>query len=131
LLLQMQGMIAKYERAKIRQRHRRGKLHGARRGSVNVLGAAPYGYRYTRKGRDGEPVQYLIDLEQAKTVRQIFDWVGIDRVSIGEVVPVLVAHQMLAPVQHMLERHVKPFGAGHDLKDSPGANLRASLQGRR
>jgi site-specific DNA recombinase len=86
LLLQMQGMIAKYERAKILERHRRGKLHGARRGSVNVLGAAPYGYRYTRKGRDGEPAQYLIDLAQAKTVRQIFDWVGIDRLSIGEMV---------------------------------------------
>ena len=32
LLLQMQGMIAEYERAKIMERNRRGKLHGARRG---------------------------------------------------------------------------------------------------
>ncbi|WP_205744444.1 recombinase family protein [Dyella sp. M7H15-1] len=46
LLLQMQGMIAEYERAKITERHRRGKLHGAKRGSVNVLSGAPYGYRY-------------------------------------------------------------------------------------
>ncbi|WP_429455355.1 recombinase family protein [Paraburkholderia sp. JPY465] len=30
LLLQMQGMIAEYERAKIAERHRRGKLHGAK-----------------------------------------------------------------------------------------------------
>ena len=37
LLLQMQGMIAEYERAKIMERNRRGKLHSARRGSVNVL----------------------------------------------------------------------------------------------
>ncbi len=86
LLLQMQGMISEYERAKIMERHRRGKLHGARRGSINVLGGAPYGYRYVRKGRDGEPAQYVIDLERAKTVRQIFHWVGVDRLSIGEVV---------------------------------------------
>jgi site-specific DNA recombinase len=46
LLLQVQGMMAEYERAKIIERHRRGKLHAARHGSVNVLGGAPYGYRY-------------------------------------------------------------------------------------
>ena len=43
LLLQVQGMVAEYERAKILERSRRGKLHAARRGSVNVLGGAPYG----------------------------------------------------------------------------------------
>jgi site-specific DNA recombinase len=41
LLLQMQGMIAEYERTKIMERSRRGKRHAARRGSVNVLCAAP------------------------------------------------------------------------------------------
>src|SRR3546814_4594113 len=55
LLLQMQGMIAEYERAKIMERNRRGKLHGARRGSINVLSTAPYGYRYIRKQLDGAP----------------------------------------------------------------------------
>jgi len=49
LLLQMQGMISEYERAKITERNRRGKLHSAKRGSVNVLSTAPYGYRYIRK----------------------------------------------------------------------------------
>ena len=86
LLLQMQGMIAEYERAKIMERNRRGKLHGARRGSVNVLSGAPYGYRYIRKPVDGSPAQYIIDLSQAATVRKIFHWVGVDRLSIGEVV---------------------------------------------
>ncbi len=46
LLLQVQGMMAEYERAKIVERHRRGKLHAARAGIVNVLAGAPYGYRY-------------------------------------------------------------------------------------
>jgi site-specific DNA recombinase len=86
LLLQMQGMIAEYERAKIMERNRRGKLHGAKRGTVNVLSAAPYGYRCIRKHGDGRPAQYIIDLPRAATVRQIFHWVGVDRLSIGEVV---------------------------------------------
>ena len=43
LLLQVQGMVAEYERAKIIERSRRGKLHAARRGSVSVLSGAPYG----------------------------------------------------------------------------------------
>ena len=45
LLLQVQGMIAEYERAKIIERHRRGKRHAARSGVVHVLSGAPYGYR--------------------------------------------------------------------------------------
>jgi site-specific DNA recombinase len=45
LLLQVQGMIAEYERAKIIERHRRGKRHAAQAGVVTVLSGAPYGYR--------------------------------------------------------------------------------------
>ena len=44
LLLQVQGMMAEYERAKILERSRRGKLQGAKRGAINVLSGAPYGY---------------------------------------------------------------------------------------
>jgi site-specific DNA recombinase len=53
LLLQVQGMIAEYECAKILERSRRGKRHGAQVGSVSVLFCAPYGYRYvnTRQWR--------------------------------------------------------------------------------
>jgi len=53
LLLQVQGMIAEYERAKIIERHRRGKRHAARAGAVNVLSGAPYGYRYISKYEGG------------------------------------------------------------------------------
>jgi len=41
LLLQVQGMMAEYERAKMVERHRRGKLHAARAGVVNGLSGAP------------------------------------------------------------------------------------------
>jgi site-specific DNA recombinase len=43
LLLQVQGLVAEYERAKILERRRRGKRHAAQAGSVSVLSAAPYG----------------------------------------------------------------------------------------
>jgi site-specific DNA recombinase len=85
LLLQMQGMIAEYERAKIIERSRRGKLHKARKGSVNVLSGAPYGYRYITAKDNGGEAQYILDLNEAKIVRQIFDWMGTQRISIGEI----------------------------------------------
>jgi site-specific DNA recombinase len=85
LLLQVQGMIAEYERAKIIERCRRGKQHAARRGSVNVLGGAPYGYRYIGKHEGDGEARYQVVAEEARVVRQIFEWVGQERCSIGEV----------------------------------------------
>ena len=85
LLLQVQGMMAEYERAKILERHRRGKLHAARAGKVNVLGGAPYGYRYIDKHAGGGQARYEVLPEEARVVCQVFDWVGRDRVTIGEV----------------------------------------------
>ena len=85
LLLQMQGMIAEYERAKIMERSRRGKRHAARRGSVNVLVAAPYGYRYIGKHAGGGQAQYQVVLEEARIVKQMFEWVARDRLSLNEV----------------------------------------------
>jgi len=45
LLLQVQGMSAEDERAKLIERHRRGKRHAARSGVVHVRSGAPDGYR--------------------------------------------------------------------------------------
>jgi site-specific DNA recombinase len=83
LLLQVQGMIAEYER--ILERSRRGKKHAASSGSVNVLAGAPYGYRYLDRHVGGGVARYEIIDDQAQVVRQIFHWVGVDRFSIGEV----------------------------------------------
>jgi len=85
LLLQVQGVVAEYERAKILERNRRGKKHAARRGSINALGAAPYGYRYISKVEGGGEAGYQIILEEARVVRQIFTWIGQERLSMGEV----------------------------------------------
>src|SRR5712671_4243521 len=85
LLLQVQGMMAEYERAKIVERHRRGKLHAARSGVLNVLSGAPYGYRHIDKHAGGGQARYEVLPEEARVVCQVFDWVGRDRVTIGEV----------------------------------------------
>ena len=85
LLLQVQGMMAEYERAKIIERHRRGKRHSAYAGSVNVLCGAPFGYRYVTKHEAGGQARYEIVIEEARVVRRIFDWVGHQRLTIGEV----------------------------------------------
>ena len=85
LLLQMQGMFAEYERAKIMERSRRGKRHKASRGSVSVLSGAPYGYRYITRHDGGGEAAYEIHEEHAAIVKRIFEWVGRDRISIGEV----------------------------------------------
>lgn len=84
LLLQMQGMFAEYERAKILERSRRGKRHAASRGAVSVLGAAPYGYRYVAKPSGGGVAAYEIDPPAAAIIQRIFEWVGRDRLSLGE-----------------------------------------------
>jgi len=85
LLLQVQGMMAEYERAKILERHRRGKRHAAHAGSVNVLVAAPYGYRYLPKHHGGGPARYEMVAEEARVVGQMFEWVGHERATSGEV----------------------------------------------
>jgi site-specific DNA recombinase len=85
LLLQVQGMMGEYERAKILERTRRGKRHAANQGEVSVLSCAPYGYRYITKQEGGGQARYEIVPEQARVVRQIFEWVGHDRATIQEV----------------------------------------------
>lgn len=86
LLLQVQGVVAEYERAKILERSRRGMLHAARRGSVSVLGAAPYGYKYISKkvSADGE-AHYEILFEEARVVQRVFEWIAKERATLSEV----------------------------------------------
>jgi site-specific DNA recombinase len=84
LLVQFQGMIAEYERAQILERSRRGKRHRARQGEVSVLSGAPFGYRFIRK-TDHSAAYYEIDEEQARVVRQIFEFYSVQGLSIGAI----------------------------------------------
>jgi site-specific DNA recombinase len=97
LLLQVQGMIAEYERAKRLERSRRDKRHKAQQGSVNVLCGAPYGYRYVTQADGGGQARYALHEEHAPVVRQIFEWVGRERLSIGEVQRRLTAAGVPSP----------------------------------
>ena len=93
LLVQVQGMIAEYERAKILERNRRGKLHRARQGLVNPLSGAPYGYLYIRKS-DGAPATYQVLLHEAKIVRRIYNSLVRDQKPIAQIVRELNANEI-------------------------------------
>jgi site-specific DNA recombinase len=84
LLLQVQGMMAEYERAKILERTRRGRRYAARQGKVSAIGHAPYGYRYVSKRDGGGEARYDVLLEQARVVRDVFTWVAIEGLSLNE-----------------------------------------------
>ncbi len=84
LLLQVQGIVSEYERAKIMERSRRGKKHAAQHGSLNVMSNAPFGYRYITVHDGGAEARFERIPEQA-IVRKIFEWVGQERCSLGEV----------------------------------------------
>jgi site-specific DNA recombinase len=71
LLIQVQGVIAEYERAKIAERYRRGKLWRARRGEV-IFWKVPYGYR--RIAGTAISMAHLVVYEpEAAVVRRIFE----------------------------------------------------------
>ena len=71
LLVQVQGVIAEYEKAQIIERTRRGKVHRAKAGSVSVLSGAPFGYRYVRKG-PCTAARYEVVEHEARIVRELF-----------------------------------------------------------
>jgi site-specific DNA recombinase len=85
LLLQVQGIIAEYERTKILERVRRGRRHAARSGAVSALSSAPFGYHYITCSEGGGVARFEIIEDEARIVRSIFTWVGLDRLSLREV----------------------------------------------
>jgi site-specific DNA recombinase len=85
LLVQMQGMIAEYERAKILERTRRGRRYAARQGKVSALAHAPYGYRYVPKHEAGGEARYEVLSAESQQVQAMFTWVGVEGLSLAEV----------------------------------------------
>lgn len=97
LLLQVQGMMAEYERAKILERTRRGRRYAARQGKVSALAHAPYGYRYVSKHDGGGEARYDVVLEEARMVRELFAWVGVEGLSLGEAAQRLAERNVCSP----------------------------------
>ena len=65
--------LGKYERAKISERSRRGKLQKARQGKVVAGRRPPYGFRYN-DARDN----YVVDPEKMAVIGRIFRMVGAE-----------------------------------------------------
>ncbi len=85
LLVQVQGVIAEYEKAKFAERERRGKLYRARAGEV-LSHKVPFGYRRVPRGPDG-PAHVIVHEPEAAVVRRIFAeflaGASIRRIAIG------------------------------------------------
>ena len=94
LLVQIQGVIAEYERGKITDRMRRGKIFRARQGDV-ICWSAPYGYRRVPR-RDGVPAHLEIAPAQAAHVRSIFQLHTEDRLTMRQIIKRL-AERGIAP----------------------------------
>ncbi|MGO9101722.1 MAG: recombinase family protein [Mycobacterium sp.] len=71
LLTQVQGVIAEYEKAKIAERYRRGKLFRTRAGEV-VTWKASYGYRRIARSTATGQAHHEIYEPEAAVVRRIF-----------------------------------------------------------
>jgi len=80
MLLGMQGFFAEYERAKIMERTRRGKLHRAREGAL-VGGHAPFGYRWIKRGEASRARLEAIDY-QAGVIRRMYRLLVDEQLSI-------------------------------------------------
>jgi site-specific DNA recombinase len=83
LLLQIQGAVAEYERTKIAERYRRGKLYRAKQGEV-FWASVPYGYRHIKR-QEGQPPQLVINDQEAAVVRKIFAWHVHERISVRQI----------------------------------------------
>ena len=95
MLLGIQGLLAEYEKEKIRERSRRGKLHKARKGLV-IGGMAPYGYRYIKKTAE-KAGYYEIMQREARIIKQIFGLLIRDQMSARAIAKYLTEHQFPPP----------------------------------
>ena len=143
LMVQFQGMFAEYEKAQLMERYRRGKAYRARSGSVNVLGGAPFGYRYINKTADCGASYEIIDHEAA-IAAEMFRRYTDDGASIADLARWLTSENVAtrtgkarwdrSVVWGMLRNPAYAgravFGKTQIIHEQPGLNRVARLQGR-
>ena len=143
LLVQFQGMFAEYEKAQLMERYRRGKAYRARAGSVNVLGGAPFGYRYVRKTPESGARYEIVDHE-AVLVAEMFRRYADDGATIADLGRWLTSRGILTRTgKHRWDRSViwgmlrnpayqgrAVFGKTQAIHEPAGLNRIARLQGR-
>lgn len=86
----IRGFFAEYERAKIADRFRMGKVYRVTNGNV-LVSEAPYGYDYINNhGKKGDKDyivgHYEINNKEAEVVRDIFRWIADDGLTLRGVV---------------------------------------------
>ena len=143
LLVQFQGIFAEYEKAQLMERYRRGKAYRARSGSVNVLGGAPFGYRYLRKTPESG-ARYEIIEHEAALVAEMFRRYADDGATIADLARWLTSQGVPTRTgKHRWDRSViwgmlrnpayagrAVFGKTQIIHEQPGLNRVARLQGR-
>lgn len=84
LLYGVRGIFAEYERIKIAERFRFGKVRKAKEGHI-ILAEAPYGYDFVPK--TPEKQGYIkINETEAKVMRDVFSWVADEEMTLRNVV---------------------------------------------
>jgi site-specific DNA recombinase len=125
------------------ERYRRGKAFRARSGSVNVLGGAPFGYRYINKTADSG-AGYEIISHEAAVVAELFRRYADDGASIADLARWLTSENVptrtgkarwdRSVVWGMLRNPAYAgsavFGKTQVVQEQPGLNRRARLEGR-
>jgi site-specific DNA recombinase len=143
LLVQFQGMFAEYEKAQLMERYRRGNAYRARSGSVNVLGGAPFGYRYVRKTPEAG-ARYEVIEHEAVLVAELFRRYADGGATIADLARWLTGQGVPTRTgKHRWDRSViwgmlrnpayagrAVFGKTQVIHAQPGLNRVARLQGR-
>jgi len=82
IMYKMRGVFTEYERMKIKERFRLGKVRKAQEGHI-IVSEAPYGYNFIlKKGKKGDADflqgHYEINEREMQIVKSIFSWVDND-----------------------------------------------------
>ena len=90
ILYGFKGLFAEYERAKITERFRLGKLRKANAGHI-IASEAPYGYTFIcKRGKMGDANflqgHYVINEDEARVVKKIFSWIADEALTLRKVV---------------------------------------------
>ena len=80
----VRGLFAEYERAKISERYRLGKLRKVKEGHI-LVSEPRYGYDYIPKQNDKHGY-YKINPEEARVVKMIFSWIADEGMTLRAVV---------------------------------------------
>lgn len=84
MLQGFQGLFAEYEKTKIVERTRRGRLHRAN--SNHIVGhLAPYGYDHIKR-TDTSFAYYVINEKEAEVVRQVFTWLTEEHLTLYKII---------------------------------------------